>query len=400
MCGSQFIEAPKKTDAGSKLRKKEMQLTESKIRVLFITSNLGIGGLERVIVQLCMHLDKQKFIPAVCCIHFKGDLAAELEKQNIRIFELNSKKKDYLAFLKILPVIEEFKPQIVHTHNINASIDGIIASVIKKVPIRIHTDHARTFPDKTRYMLAEKIISSFINRIIAVTEETRENLIRFEKIDKRKIQVISNGISSIALKTETEIKKKKKEMGLLHFEFLIGTVVRLEVQKGLIHLIRAVPLILQKFPFTGFIIAGRGTQREILEREAEMLGVSRSVNFLGPRLDIGDILNLLDVYVLSSVWEGLPMSLLEAMSCQRPIVATRVGGIPQAIADGESGILVPPASPVHLAQAICKMLENGVLRQRLAVEARRRFEKNFTVATMVQTHQDIYLHYLRKKGII
>ena len=119
---------------------------------------------------------------------FKGELAGELESHNIPVFNLKSRKPDYLAFKKVISVIDEFKPLIIHTHNINASIDGIIASVIKKVPVKIHTDHARQFPDKYRYMFAERILTCFVNKIIAVTEETKQNLIRFEKINSKRFR--------------------------------------------------------------------------------------------------------------------------------------------------------------------------------------------------------------------
>lgn len=377
-----------------------MQYPDKKIPILFVTSNLGIGGLERVVVQLCIQLDKQLFTPAVCCIHFKGELACELESHGIRVFNLNSRKPDYLAFKRIISVIDEFKPLIVHTHNINASIDGIIASVIKKIPVKVHTDHARKFPDKYRYMVAERIVSSFLNRIIAVTEETKQNLIRFEKIASKKIQVVHNGISGIEVRTKSQNTLTRKELGLTEFQFIIGTVVRLEIQKGLIYLIRAFPQILQEFPHSCLLITGQGSQYEKLRLETMALGIEKNVRLTGPKLEICQIFNILDIYVLPSVWEGLPMSLLEAMSCQRPIVAAKVGGIPQAITDGESGILVPPASSNSLSMAICALLRDSSLRTRLARGAKQRFEREFTVARMIQAHQNIYLDCLNQKRIL
>ena len=379
---------------------KNMHLLNKKIPILFITSNLGIGGLERVVVQLCIQLDKNLFTPAVCCIHFKGELAGELENQGIRIYNLNCRKPDYFAFKKIIAVIEEFKPLIVHTHNINASIDGTIASIIKKIPVKIHTDHARRFPDKLRYMLAERIVSYFVIKFITVSEETKQNLIRFEKISPKKIKVIHNGIGPIELRTKSQNELTRKELGLTQFQYIIGTVVRLEMQKGLIYLIRAFPEILKTFPDSCLLITGQGSQYETLRMEARTLGIEKNVKLTGPKLEICQIFNILDIYVLPSVWEGLPMSLLEAMSSQRPIVATRVGGIPQAITDGESGILVPPASSSSLALAICTLLKDSSLRTRLALKARQRFEMEFTMTRMIQAHQSIYLNCLCQQGIL
>jgi glycosyltransferase involved in cell wall biosynthesis len=347
-----------------------------------------------------MQLDKHLFTPAVCCIHFKGELAWELERYGIRIFNLNSRKPDYFAFKKIISVIDEFKPLIVHTHNINASIDGVIASVIRNTPVKIHTDHARRFPDKLRYMFAERIVFGFVNRIIAVTEETKKNLIRFEKIPGKKIQVIHNGISGIAPSTKSQNELTRKELGLTQYQFIIGTVARLEMQKGLIYLIRAFPQILRGFPDSCLLITGQGSQYETLRMEAKILGIEKNVKLTGPKLEVGQIFNILDIYVLPSVWEGLPISLLEAMSSQRPIVATQVGGIPQVITDGESGILIPPACESSIALAVCALLKDSSLRTRLAQGARRRFEKEFTAARMVKAHQSIYLNCLCQKRIV
>lgn len=376
-----------------------MEKILSKVRILFITSNLGIGGLERVIVQLCLHLDKKIFIPAVCCIHFKGDLSQQLEKNCIPVYSLNLKKPDYLAFMKIISVISEFKPHIVHTHNINASIDGVIASVIKMVPVIIHTDHARKFPDKKRYMFAESVISHFIDRIIAVSEETKLNLIKFENIKKSKIEVINNGVDSSSFNMVWKRDLKRNELRLNEFRFVIGTAVRLERQKGLIHLIKAFTLVLQKYPDSVLVIAGKGSQKEELLQEVNKHSIENNVRFIGPRLDLDEILPIFDVYVLPSEWEGLPMALLEAMACRLPIVATNVGGIPMAVNNGECGILVKPGSYKELADGICFLLNDSSLRGKLAVAARKKYEESFTIQEMIKNHQNLYLEYLKRHGL-
>lgn len=376
-----------------------MPSESKKIRILFITSNLGIGGLEQVIVQICTHIDKKIFEPAVCCLHFKGDLAKQLESLGVRVYLAGVIKPDYMAFLKILPIIKKFKPQIVHTHNINASIDGIIASVLKQLPVIIHTDHARKFPDKQHYMFIERLLSRFVSKIIAVSEETRRNLIYYEKIKESKLKVVTNGVGRLEVNV-ANVLKIKEELGIKANSLVIGTAVRLEKQKGLIHLIKAVPSILEKYPDITVVIAGRGSQREFLIDEVKKAGLLQTVKFIGPRLDIADFLGMLDIYVLPSEWEGLPMSLLEAMCCKRAIVASRVGGIPGAITDGVHGILVSPGSHEELSSQICRLIKDELLREKLGEAAKSRFEEKFTVERMVQEHQNIYLEFLNKKGIV
>jgi glycosyltransferase involved in cell wall biosynthesis len=371
----------------------------SKIKILYVTSNLGIGGLEKVVVQLCKNLNRDVFSTAVCCLHFKGELAAELEKDNIPVFLLDSKKRpDYFAFLKLVKVIDEFKPQVVHTHNINASIDGVIASILKSIPVIIHTDHARRFPDKIRYMVAEWAVSHFMKRIIAVSEETKKSLIKYEKISGKKIDVINNGVNSVVLcKNTAKTINIKTALNLESFQFLIGCIGRLEPEKGLIYLIRAMPEILRRFPNVALVAVGQGNQKNLLLMEAKKNGVEKNVFLIGPRLDVSDVLQIFDVYVLPSEREGLPLSLLEAMATERPIVATTVGGIPNAITNEIDGLLVSPKSPEQLAEKICFLLSDEKLRGNLGVNARIRFENNYTIDKMVGEYQEIYLNYVKTK---
>ncbi len=374
---------------------------KKKIKIMFIAGELGIGGLERVVTNLCKHLNKNKYHVTACCINLKGEFADELEKDNIKVHLVsqNNSKPNYFAFWKLKNILNQVKPDIVHTHNTDAFIDGAIASILAKVPIIVHTDHARVFPDKKRYMLMEWFLSHFTDKIIAVSNETKENLIRYERINRNKISIINNGIDGKIFDVKINCNKKQKELKLEKFDCIVGLGVRLTKQKGIINLIHAAPEVLTKFPRTAFVIAGLGILRKQLEDEVKKMKLQSNVFFLGPRLDMPEILQLLDIYVLPSDWEGLPLVILEAMAAGKAIIATDVGGNSVAIEDGRSGYLVPPKTPSILAEKICELILNIDKRKKFGESAKKKFFNEFSIEFMIKEHEKIYKQICAEKGI-
>jgi len=373
---------------------------KERIKILQITGNLGIGGLERVVVNLCKHLNKDLFDVSVVCLNFLGAFADELENEGIKVYLTPKKKKiDYFLFWGLKDIIGKVKPDIVHTHNTNAFIDGAIASILSKVPVKIHTDHARVFPDKKRYMIIERILSYFIDQIIAVSHETKENLIKFEHIDQKMITVIKNGIDGTKYKKKIDIGYKIKKLKLDQFKHIIGLGVRLTEQKGISYLIKAAPIILQNYPQTAFVIAGKGPLKDQLETEVSNLNLQTNFFFLGPRLDMYEILQVLDIYVLPSEWEGLPLVILEAMAAKKAIIATNIGGNSMAIENGKSGYLIPPKNPSILAEKICELLESPEKIKIFGENAYTKFVNEFSIEFMIQEHEKIYLKIMAEKNI-
>ena len=374
---------------------------EHKIRVMQITNNLGIGGLERVVVNLCKHLNKDMFEVSVCCLSFRGPFAEELMSDGIPVFLSPhlTEATDYLAFWKLKNILRSVNPHIVHTHNINAMFDGFFASILAGIPINIHTDHGRIFPDKMRYMVLEGIISIFLDHIIVVSEQIKENLIHYEHIANKKITVVNNGIDGHRYDISIDIAKKKQELGLDSFTNIIGLGVRLTQPKGITYLIQASPLILERYPQTAFVIAGEGDLMSALKKETRKFNVDSHFIFLGPRLDLNEILQLFDIYVLPSISEGFPLVILEAMAAGKAIVATNVGGIPLAINDCKEGFLVPPKDPQMLANKICELLGNEDKRIIFSKNAKQKFYNEFEVRHMIKEYEQIYLRSIKKKGI-
>lgn len=370
-----------------------MSMSDKKIKILQVTPDLGIGGLPKLVVDICKNIDKSIFDISVFCFKkCEEEFTPELIKNNIGVHfpsRENNRRSSYLNFFQLYQFIEKDSIDIVHTHNTAAFVDGIIAAKMARVPINIHTDHARLYPDKRRYMFAEWLFSHFTTKIVAVSEHTQDELIKYEKISPHKIQVIPNGIDETEYNLNTN-NRKKEELGIQENYPILGLGVRLTEQKGVTYLIQSMVSIINKFPKALLLIAGGGPLQENLEREAKRLGLSQSVKFLGFRLDMPAILNILDIYVLPSLWEGLPLVILEAMAAQKAIVATAVGGTPTAIINERSGLLVNPRNPEALAQAIIRLLEDPSLAAHLAKNAYQRYQEKFTIQKMVSQYEKLY----------
>lgn len=365
---------------------------EKKIKVVHITHDLDLGGLQRVIINICRTIDRSKFDVSILCLRKLGCFLPEVEKLGIPVTLLPKKGQgtDYFLFLKVAEYLRKEKPDVIHTHNTQPFVDGTLGAILSGVKKIIHTDHARSFPDKRRYMFAEWFVSHFTYKVIGVSEHTSENLIKYEHISKSKVMTIPNGIDPQPYQIKIDKEAKRSELGISQSSIVLGVAVRLSEQKGLSYLLKTMPDILKVKPDVSLVIAGDGPLRDELRVLAENLGISKNVYFLGLRTDTVELLRIFDIYVMPSIWEGLPMILLEAMAAECPIVSTDVGGITTAIENNVNGLLVKPASQEEIKNAIVYLIENPELRKTFANNALQRFNNEFTARCMTEQYENLY----------
>lgn len=371
-------------------------MVNGKIRVLHITNSLNYGGLERVVIDICRNLDPAEFEPMVACIKWKGPQAALLEEVGIPVVTL--KKDDssftkYSTFLELRKIILTHKIDVVHTHNTGPLLEAMAARLTSwSFPKIIHTDHTRgNWPDKKKYMIFERIASKFVYSMIAVSEEAREKLVQFEHIPANRIEIVDNGIPVDKFQVSSDVTSDvKAELNIERFEYVIGLCVVLRKQKGIEHLLHALPAILKMYSNLVCVIGGNGPEKDALESLAVELGLMENVRFIGPRDDVERILSIFDLYVLPSEWEGLPLSLLEAMAARRCIVATAVGGVPKALEEGSSGVMVPPGDPAALAEAVVGLLKSPEQRAMFAAEAYRCVKEKYSANVMALAYGKRY----------
>ena len=344
-------------------------------------------------MNICKTINGEKFDVSVLCLRTLGEFASELGEMGINVFQIPQSRKgaDYLAFLEIAKLLKQEKIDVVHTHNTQPFTDGTLAALLSGVKTIVHTDHARSFPDKKRYMLAEWVMSNFAFKVVGVSGHTSNNLIKYEHISPRRIVTIPNGIDGSKFKIDIDKKTKRRELQINENGPVIGLGVRLSEQKGIKYLLQAMPEIINSFQDISLVIAGKGELESSLKRQAAALGIEKNVFFIGPRLDMPEILKLFDLYVLPSLWEGMPMVLLEAMAAGCPIVTTNVGGNPSVITHGVNGSLIEAENSELLAFEIIKVLSDTELRNQYIFEGSRTFSREFSADIMTRKYEALYL---------
>ena len=363
-----------------------------KIRLMHVIEDLGVGGLERVVLTICRNIDRSRFEPSVLVLRGSGELEPELAQLGVEVIDIGGApgKGDYFAFRKVAREARKRRIDLFHTHNSLPLFDAFAAARLTGVRAHVHTDHARHFPDKLRYMVAEHVVSYFLDRIVAVSDDTKKNLVHYEKIAPSRITVIPNGIDSERFTQPVDVAAKRAALGLSSGP-VIGLAARLTEQKGVIYLLQAVAQLREQFPGLQVLLAGTGDQDDNLKRAASQLGIAGAVHFLGMRMDVPELVRAFDVFVIPSIWEGLPMALLESFAAGTPVVASDVGGVGKVIRHRENGSLVPARDPAALAAELAHVLAHPELRRKYAENARRTFEESYSADAMTRRYEAVYL---------
>jgi glycosyltransferase involved in cell wall biosynthesis len=365
------------------------------LRVLQITHDLRPGGLQRVVIDLAQGLRRLGHDAHICSLRGTGPLAEEIRARGIPLWEMPWPERgaDRLLFLKVYRLLRERRYDVVHTHNTQPFLDGGLAAALARVPVRIHTDHARPFPDKLRYMAMERLMSYGYRKVVGVSAHTAGELRRHEGIPLSKLAVIANGIDGEWYRSECarlDRRALREQAGLGAFQSVFGLGARLEAQKGIAFLLEAMPAILERHPDCALALAGSGSLVGELKEKARALGVAGNVRFLGAYPQLLRFYPLLDFLVLPSLWEGLPLCILEAMSLGLPIVATRVGGVGDALEDGKTARLVPPGDPAALARAVTDFLGDPERARAMGRAGRAAFNSRHDASVMVRAYLDLY----------
>jgi glycosyltransferase involved in cell wall biosynthesis len=368
-------------------------MSHQKTRLMQITHDLDLGGLQQVVVNICRTIDRDRFDVSVLCLETLGCFAPDVEELGIPVVLLEGRPDgpDYFAFRRVARVLRERQIDVIHTHNTQPFFDGALGASLAGVKTIVHTDHARSFPDKRRYMFAEWALSHLAYRVVGCSEHTSENLMKYEKISPRKIRTVPNGIDPERFNVTVDEVGLRADLGIRGSGPVMGLAVRLSDQKGITYLLKAMPAIVEVHPDVSLVIAGDGDLRADLEAESRALGLTENVFFVGPRMDIPQLLKLFDLYVLPSKWEGLPMVILEAMAAGCPVLATDVGGNYTAIDSGVSGMLVEPEKPEALIEPVNTLLADPELRRSYAAAAREKFDAEFSARIMTQRYERLYL---------
>jgi len=361
------------------------------LRLVHLVQSLDIGGLELMVVSLVEALDPARFESSVICYDELGSLVPRLERRGVRVRVLERQPGiDVRYVLRLSRNLAADRPDLLHLHNPTALFYGALAGRLARIPAIVYTDHGRDLASGRSVMLANQVLARLVDRIVAVSDYGRRNLIENEGFPTRRICVIHNGVSGRAFDGHQRRCKVRAGLGLVEAQPAIGIVARLDPVKNHSALLRAMRSVLEHVPDARLFVIGDGPQRGALESLAIELAIAPTVVFLGARDDVPDLLAALDLFVLPSLTEGLSLTLIECCAAGKPIVATDVGGNPEVIRDGENGLLIPPDDDRALATAIMRLLTDPDLAASIGQAGRARFEAEFTLDAMTSRYRDLY----------
>lgn len=372
------------------------------VKILYLITDLNIGGTEKMLYEITTRINKDKYIPVVVSLKKFGACALALKEKNIQIEVMDLYKNLFLAPFKfffvifyLVKLIKREKIQLINSFLFQANILGKIVCFISNVPL---ITSIRVVEQQKKWHLTIEKISKNLSKCIVVNSIALKKFIQEKlKLNENKIVVIYNGIDAVNV-PHVSRTDYFKDLNLTECDVLVATVGRLHIQKGIKYLIEAVNLF-NKSHSAGlkrikFLIIGDGQERYTLEKMVKDYNLSHLIQFAGWRKDSFNIISISDIFILPSLWEGTPNTILEAMCCAKPVIAANVGGVSELINDGENGLLVPPGDSAALNEKIMLLINNAELQKKLGSNALKSVKEKFPMNRMVNQFENLYDSYL------
>jgi len=365
---------------------------KERLTVLHTESSLGWGGQEQRTLRECLGIRKLGMRPAVLCPP-GAELGRRAASAGIEVFPCPMRKSyDLAAIRTILRVLREQAVDIVNTHSGRDSLlAGVAARLSSRRPAVVRTRHLAL-------RITSRISYTYLpHRVVTVSGYVKEYLIR-EGVPGERIVVVPTGIETGRFGNGAAPGNLREELGLPQDALLVGSISVLRIKKGHRFLLEAAPSVLAAFPRTVFVIVGTGPQEKNLRNAIDSMRLSGSVRMLGHREDVPNVLLSLDLFVLPTMEEALGTAFVEAMAAGRAVVGCRVGGVPEVVEEGRTGLLVPPENPVALAEAIRSLLADGELRRRMGEAGRQAVLTRYSEEEMCRQMWELYRSLLSGRG--
>jgi len=369
-----------------------------KIKILYLITGFKTGGAEMILYNLVKSLDKRKFEPIVVSIIPIAEIGQKIQDLGIKILSLNVRfKYNPFIFFRLISILKKEKPQILHAHLFHAIFLGRITGRICNVPIIISSIHSKYIGGFLRNRLLQ-ITDGLDDVVTIVSQRAAETIIKLKIVSANKLLVIHNGIdlNKFILQSKETKDKVKKELNVKEDTKILISVGRLCEAKGYPYLIEAIKTLKENMDIK-LLILGEGEDKRKLETQIRGFNLEKNIFLLGRKENVSNYLNASDIFILASLWEGLPIALLEAMACGLPVVATNVGGIPEVIKDGLSGFLVDSKNSIMLAEKIEYLLNLNIeSRKEMGTEGRKIVEEKFSLEKMTENYENLYEELLDK----
>jgi len=375
----------------------------TKIRILQVLASGAVGGGTTHLLSLVGGLDPDRFELHVACSD-DGPLLADLARFGVKTHAVAmTRKLNPLAIAQLAAIIWRERIDQVHFHGTRAGLAAAPAAALTMRP-RIYTVHGWSFHPRGSALLEgmarwlERMIAQTSQQVICVGDSDRSLGLRLGILDDARSRVIHNGVLTEAFMPRPEDRTlARSELGIPEDAVLVSLFGRLTEQKGQKTFLEAVSRLLGH-P-AQFMLVGDGEDRDRLERMAADLGLTDRVRFMGFRSDVPKLLAATDVVVLPSLWEGLPICLLEAMAAGRPVIASAVDGSVEVVVPGQTGLLVPPEHPQALAEAIAFLIAHPQVRERFGLRGQERVRQRFSLSEMLRATGAVYLELASGRAI-
>jgi glycosyltransferase involved in cell wall biosynthesis len=358
-----------------------------KAKIIHIIPTLGVGGAERIVIDIVKNINKREF-EATIIVLFSEIYCDEMYKKvikenNISVTFLNKKQGfDFSIIFKLIKIFKEIRPDVIHTHTF-ACIYSIFPAIFSRVPLRVHTVHSMAKKELPWYYQKIMYLSYKMFKFVpvAISTNVKKSIMRIYKLQPSKIPQIDNGIE-LTKYYKKKYDINKKQIKLVH-------VGRFQEPKNHRLLIDIFLKVRNTYPDSKLILVGDGELKFDIERKVKYLGLERSVEFTGVVSNVEDYLADADIFVLASIYEGLPLVVIEAMAAGLPVLSTNVGGISELVEDGFNGYLVDINSEEEFVTKLNRLIKDDTLRGEFSINSLEKV-KEYDVKKMIKSYEELY----------
>jgi glycosyltransferase involved in cell wall biosynthesis len=378
------------------IRNPQSAVVARPLRVMFMQTDMRIGGAEMVTANILRRLDRNRFAPELCCLKQRGALGEELSAEIPVHHGLLSGKFD----LRVWPRLT----RLIGSRQIDAAITvgagdkmfwGRLAAWRAGVPVILSALHSTGWPDGVGRL--NRLLTPITDAFIAVAETHGRFLVQEGRFPERKVTVIRNGVDTERFAPGHDVIAVRRELGLGETDPVVGIVAALRPEKNHELFFEMARRVVCDLPATRFLVVGEGPRREDLERKSREMGLQSRVQFLGSRHDVPRVLSAMDVFALTSHVEANPVSILEAMSIGRPVVATNVGSIHEAVSEGKTGFLVPPGDATTFSDRVLQLLHAPLLAHSMGATGRQAVVRDWSLDAMVSGYEGLIESVYKRK---
>jgi glycosyltransferase involved in cell wall biosynthesis len=378
--------------------------TESLVRnvhVVLVVNSVEMGGVEEHVRQIATGLAERDarvtvIVPEEEALDplARAALAAGASVVRLTLSRGMLRPAGLKRLRRLIQVLRQRRTEVMHLHLVGFGGGRwtLIGAILARVPAIVCTIHvAPTEPQTWKTRLGRALLTPFVDRYIAVSQASKNRLVEYLGMPPDRLVAVSNAVELQRFATPVEPGRSavREQWGIPPDAPVLGVLARLAPQKGLTYLVSALPAILAQYPDTYVLVVGEGYLRPDLEAQAQELGVESRLLLVGYHANVVDYLRASDMFVLPSLFEGMPLSILEAMGAGLPVIATAVDGTPEVVIDGETGLLVPPADPEALAQAVNRLLDDRQLAARMGQAGRARAD-SFSESALLDRVGEVY----------